>query len=417
MKNPPVHPLIDKIRQGASPDLNAIVSAFAGQLPLLTRLKDTPQDPEWHAEGDVHIHTSLVLGEMYALLERAQIKAEERLVLVLAAALHDIAKPLTTRTRFIEGRERITSPGHANKGRSYIAYKLLGLGVAPETARQVMALVGHHHDPKQLVKRDAPRSRYTRLARLAPLHQLYWLEQADLRGRMSKDLNEQLDTLELFGLIAKELGLWNTRDPYQDWRAFIEGKLESFPQATQNLVVANAIRDYEQGLIYTPEEALARSYRYRDAYASLVVTCGPSGAGKSSWVQKNYSHYELISLDQLRLELTGKREDQSMNGQVIQLARERLKDCFRNHRDVVWDATNLVRAQRNSVLQTGFDYGASVTLAVFHLPEMLIVQQNSEREHPVPVQVLGRQLGNLDFPYLDETHHTIYNSQGSFVVI
>jgi predicted kinase len=407
---PQLHPLLGQTLQGSTPSLNDFITAFAGLFDLLTRLKDTAQDAIWHAEGDVHLHTEMVLGHIYKLLnhEASHLGADKRLTLILGAVFHDIAKPITSRTEIRDGRERITSPGHADKGRSYIAYKLLELGLSPTLAREVMALVGHHHDPKKLVKKDRPASSYRELARLVDMELIYFLEQADLRGRICPDLEEQLEILELFKLYAEEAGAWKVTDPYAEWRTFLQTELSDLSEEARALVIANAIRDAEAGVIFTPHEAIARSYEYRDDFSNLVVTCAPSGSGKSTWIQKNLPDYKIVSLDDLREELSGKRADQSMNGQVLQAAREQLKAQLRKHENVVWDATSLLWMHRSVVLQLGFDYKALVTLAVFHLPESLIEQRNRQRTHAIPSQVVSRQLQNVDFPYITEAHQTLY---------
>jgi predicted kinase len=97
-----------------------------------------------------------------------------------------------------------------------------------------------------------------------------------------------------------------------------------------------------------------------------------------------------------------------MNGQVLQAAREQLKVHLRKRENVVWDATSLFRTHRSVVLQLGFDYDAFVKLVVFHLPESLIEQRNKGRPHSVSGNVLAKQLHNVDFPYLDEAHTTLY---------
>jgi predicted kinase len=340
--------------------------------------------------------------------EASHLDADKRLTLILGAVFHDIAKPISSKTELRDGRERITSPGHADKGRSYIAYKLLELGVSPTQAREVMALVGHHHDPKKLVKREGGAYRYKELARLVDLELVYFLEQADLRGRICPDLEEQLEILEIFKLYAEEAGAWKVTDPYAQWRAFLQTELDDLGEEARGLVTANAIRDAEAGTIFTPHEAVARSYNYREGFSTLVVTCAPSGSGKSTWIQKNLPDYSIVSLDDLREELTGKRANQSMNGQVLQAAREQLKARLRKHENVVWDATNLLWTHRSVVLQLGFDYRAFVKLAVFHLPESMIEQRNQQRTHAVPARVFSRQLQNVDFPYLTEAHETLY---------
>ncbi len=405
-----LHPLLEETLQGATPSLSDFIAAFAGTFALLTRLEDTPQDPIWHAEGNVRVHTEMVLAQTYKLLqnEANHVEATKRLTLILGALFHDIAKPICSKTELRNGRERVTSPGHADKGRSYIAYKLLELGISPVQAREVMALVGHHHDPKKLVKKDKPASSYKKLARLVDLELVYFLEQADLRGRVCPDLEEQLELLEMFKLYSEEAGAWKVADPYTEWRTFLQTELKNLNETTQQLVIANAIRDAEAGIIFTPHEAVARSYEYRNGFSTLVVTCAPSGSGKSTWIKKTLPDYNVVSLDDLREELSGKRANQSMNGQVLQAAREQLKTHLRKHENVIWDATSLLWTHRSVVLQLGFDYRAFVKLAVFHLPERLIEERNRHRADAIANNVLARQLQSVDFPYLTEAHQTLY---------
>jgi predicted kinase len=404
------HPLIENILRNSTPSLDEFIQAFKGIFDLLPRLKDTPQDSIWHGEGNVHIHTQMVLDEIYRLLENeaSHLDANQRLTLILGALFHDIAKPISTRADIQHGIERIISPGHADKGRSYIAYKLLELGISPSQAREVMALVGHHHDPKQLVTKDKPASSYRKLARLVDLELVYFLEKSDLRGRICPDLEEQIDILEFFKFYAEEANAWKVTDPYAEWRTFLHSELSDLNPQLRAFILADAIREAEAGIIFTPHEAISRSYEYRDGFSHLVITCAPSGSGKSTWIYKNLLDYHVVSLDDLREEISGQRANQNMNGQVLQAAREQLKGHLRQHKNVVWDATNLLWMHRSTVLTLGFDYRAFVTLAVFHLPESILVERNRQRSHAIPENVLARQLQNVDFPYITEAHQTLY---------
>lgn len=403
-----MHSILSDVMRGATPSLDEFIEAFGGTFDLLYELVNTEQDAEWHAEGNVHIHTEMVLAETYEQIARYgnDLAAERRLALVLAALLHDIAKPLVTRRVPRDGRERVVAPRHADRGRSYLAYKMLALGLPYEVLSMVLALVGHHHDPKFLVIKDKPAYEYRQLARLADLELLYYLEQADMRGRLSSDLAKQIEHIDLFRLFASEYGLWQ-RSPeriYEEWQAFIEEELADYPQRTRQLVLANAIRDAEAGQIFTPYEAIARSYAYRDAFAELIVLCGPSGAGKSSWVAKSLPDYHVVSLDEWRTQIAGKRSDQSKNGQVMQAAKEQLKGHLRRHEKVVWDATNIRRQYRNAIIQLGFNYHAFVTLVVFHVPPQQLFSRNRQRPHPVNDKVLQKQLRQIEWPYASEAH-------------
>lgn len=403
-----MHPLLRQIIGGATPSPDSLLDALAPTLPLLERLAETGQDAEWHAEGDVRIHTRRVLEETYALLAgpASHLSPERRLVLVLAALLHDIAKPLVTQVREVDERSRVVAPHHAERGRSYLAYRLPMLGLPYPLVREVMAVVGHHHDPKQWVRRDKPAHAYRHLARLADLELLYFLELADMRGRECADQARQVEYIELFRLFAEEYEVWGVpRDAlYTPWQAEIEALLPNHDAATHAWVLACAIRDAEAGEIFTPHEAVARCYPHLAAFPQLVVLCGPSGVGKSTWAASHLPDHELISLDALRDELAGDRSHQGLNGQVVQAAREALREHLRRRRRVVWDATNLRRVHRASVAQLGFDYHAHVTFAIFHSTEQACFRANDARDHAVPHDVLRAQLDHLEWPTAAEAH-------------
>lgn len=269
-----------------------------------------------------------------------------------------------------------------------------------------MALVGHHHDLGRTLNIGSERA-YRRLARQANLPLLYLLEVADIRGRIAADQGARLEDLELFRLGAEEYGMWGNPEPYREWREVIDGTLAAFPPEYRDLVREQGILDYEAGLIQTPEEAVARGYAARAGFPQLVVTCGPSGSGKSAWVAGHLPDYDVVSLDLLREELAGKRADQSVNGRVLQEAKERLKASLRAGRRVVWDATNTRRDFRGIPLRLGFDYGALTTLAVFQPPLSTVFERNPVRTHAVPAQVVASQVENAEFPYVTEAHRTV----------
>ncbi|MGK0291520.1 MAG: hypothetical protein ACI86H_002988, partial [bacterium] len=308
-----MEPFFQNILKGEEATLQAFIDQFGSYFPLLHQFKETIQDSEWHAEGDVFIHTQMVLEQIYLLFQQHSFSDEDKLSLFLGAVFHDIAKPLATKEHEIRGKIRIGAPNHADRGRSYLALKILNLDLPHIVINQALALVGHHHDPKTLILRDRGEKDYRKLARLADLRLLYFLEIADLKGRICSDSQSQLDYLELFRSYTEDYGLWGNSNPYQQWQTTIETQLNSFSLEVQQFVFANAVLEAENGTIFQVEEAIARSYQYRDSYSHFVIMCGPSGSGKSSWIQQNYPHYHLISLDLLRKELTGKLEDQSKN--------------------------------------------------------------------------------------------------------
>ena len=72
---------------GGPVDHQACLEAF----PVLALAKTTPQDPRYHAEGDVWTHTTMVLDELVAMPDYRAASRADRELLFLAALLHDVS--------------------------------------------------------------------------------------------------------------------------------------------------------------------------------------------------------------------------------------------------------------------------------------------------------------------------------------
>lgn len=387
----------------ATPSIDECVDALGHRFEWLYEFKRTPQDPEWHGEGDVHIHTGMVLHELYKLLEdkASYLQSWQRQALVLGALFHDIGKPRRTKAMEIKGVERIASPQHEAVGRSYLAFKLMALDLPFKVIWTVLGLVGEHHMPKRLVVKNETKGQYIALSRRANLELLYWLEVADMKGRICPDVSQQLTILDEFKMFAEEYGLWNNAYQLNDKLAPI---LKSETPSAQDYIYSYALRGLEQGKITTPEEALAIAYEHKNFHSRLIAVCGPSGIGKSSWISKNCKGFEIISLDGIRAEINGYRSNQKNKGQVIHLAKNRLKACLRAKKNVVWDATNLRSDFRKIIFDFGRDYHALVSLVVFLSPEQDITHGNKNREFAVPDNILRKQLDDFQFPLVNDAH-------------
>ncbi|QIJ86938.1 AAA family ATPase [Vibrio coralliilyticus OCN008] len=386
-----------------SPDFAECRSYLASHFPLLNEFENTEQDKEWHAEGNVAIHTDMVLQALYVLLSSraTHIQGAERQVLILSALLHDIAKPLTTRRKDIAGVERVVASRHEEIGASYLATRLMELPLAYKSVMKIMGLVGFHQVPKLLVVKNQGYSDYFRLSLNANLELLYWLEQADMKGRTCSDLDKQIDLLEQFRLFAEDYQLWGIEDPMDFHLRKIQ--LKSC-QSEQAFLDGYAIQQLSQGDISTVEQAIAKNYEPCQNYSHLYLMCGMSGSGKSTWIEKNLEGYDVISLDEIRKELNGKRYCQKNRGQVLQLAKTRLKKALANKRNVVWDATNIRKDFRNTICELGENYGALITMVVFQLKESSLRVNNRNRQYAVGDEVISSQLTKLEWPWPTESH-------------
>jgi tRNA nucleotidyltransferase (CCA-adding enzyme) len=152
--------------------------------PELVPLPQTPQEPDWHPEGDVWVHTLQAVDVAAGLLEG--LDRPRALTLMLATLCHDLGKPATT--RFEDGRLR--SKGHDEAGLPPTTELLDRWNVHTregyDVRAQVLALVLQHLKPYQLYD-DRERVTDGAIRRLAAKCEpvlLHRVASADCLGRL-----------------------------------------------------------------------------------------------------------------------------------------------------------------------------------------------------------------------------------------
>jgi len=149
--------------------------------PELETLFDCPQEYEWHPEGDVWVHTLMVLD---AAAELRTGDPDEDLILMLAALCHDLGKPLVTSD---EQDGRIRSPNHEPLGEGPTRSLLRRITREKRLVGDVVALVVHHLRPHSLHKGGAGPSAVRRLSTKVPIDRLVRHARADHYGRTTPD--------------------------------------------------------------------------------------------------------------------------------------------------------------------------------------------------------------------------------------
>lgn len=398
---------LNSLSEGHRPSFDECMSYLTEYFPLLLAFERTPQDSQWHAEGNVAIHTEMVLQQTYRLFdnEAQHLSGAKRRILILSALLHDIAKPITTREKKINGELRIVAPKHEEIGAAYLAMRLIRLPLSHCDILTILGLVGWHQQPKLLVVRDKDYADYFALSRNVDLELLYWLELADMRGRTCNDLPQQIDLLEKYKLFAKDYDLWSQTINCQKHLAELQVKADKRQQCYLDNVATYQLAHDE---IKTAPQAIAKNYEAGDNYSQLYVMCGVSGSGKSTWIANNLRDFTVISLDDIREQLNGRSDSQKNRGQVLQLAKQQLKTALANKINVVWDATNIRYDFRKIICDFGFSYSALVTMVVFQIEEKTLRRNNTNRQRNVDDQVIDSQLDKLQWPWPTEAHRIIY---------
>ena len=151
--------------------------------PEIADLIGCEQEPEWHPEGDVWVHTLLVVDE--AAARCADLPYPQRVALMLGAVCHDLGKPSTT--AFIAGRIRSRNHEEAGVQPTLALLDRLNLHSLDgyDVRGQVAGLVAHHLKPGMWHR--APDGvgdgAFRRLAKKVDLDLLARLAAADCQGR------------------------------------------------------------------------------------------------------------------------------------------------------------------------------------------------------------------------------------------
>lgn len=187
--------------------------------PELMKLKNTPQDPVFHPEGDVEIHTSQVMYMASRIAEREKLNNKEKAILIFSALLHDVAKPNVTKYEFSKkyNREIITSKGHEALSAEMVPEILSRIGVQEEIIEKIVPIVREHlaHAtisaiPGEKQKMSAFSKLVSRLNK-ASVYQLMLLMEADMKGR-NKKFEDNIDTINEFqSLLDKYKSIYGSK--------------------------------------------------------------------------------------------------------------------------------------------------------------------------------------------------------------
>jgi tRNA nucleotidyltransferase (CCA-adding enzyme) len=178
--------------------------------PEVAALRGTPQEPEWHPEGDVFAHTGFCLDALVGLEGWKSAEAPRRRMLSLAVLAHDFGKPATTVRAERRGALRWVSPGHEPAGGPLAAAFLRRIGAPLELDEPVAALVVNHLLHHRGRDSGFTPSHIRRLARkLAPatIEDLALVMHSDALGRPPKDASDSEPLIGQLRSDARELAL------------------------------------------------------------------------------------------------------------------------------------------------------------------------------------------------------------------
>jgi len=235
-------------------DLGVVAKLF----PELQALAGCPQEPEWHPEGDVWVHTLQVIDQARTRIE--DLGRPAQIAVMLGAVAHDLGKPATT--ALIDGR--IRSMDHEEQGVAPAAAFLDRLNVRTidgyDVRKQVLGVTAQHLKPGSWykVRDEVGDGAFRRLAHKVDLELLARLAKSDCEGR--KPGRFDCTAMDWFLERARALGVEHRPPaPILLGRHLLELGLEPGPRVGEILKIV-----YEQQLdnqVRTLEEAIESARR------------------------------------------------------------------------------------------------------------------------------------------------------------
>lgn len=352
-------------------DKRSILELF----PVVSSYAGAAQHPGHHAEGDVAIHTWMVLDALANNHEFRGLTADVRAVMFAACLLHDVAKPLTTAD---DGDGKITARGHSARGAMLSRRLLWDLGVPFAQRELICGLVRFHQAPFFLLEESdhAAERRALRIAEACRCDWLRLLAWADATGRRCSDQQRLLDNVALFGELTAELGVGSSPFAFDD--------------------------DHSRFRYFRDERRTRHDAAFDDTRAQVTVLVGFPAAGKDHWCAANAGGAEVVSLDAIRA--THGMSHEGSQSRVTDLAYQQMKSALRARRSVVWNATNLVRDLRSQIVDVADAYHARVRMVVVEASPEALRDRNRSRTRPVPEAVFVRMASRWDVPDRSEAH-------------
>lgn len=338
---------------------------------IIYSLKEIKQNPRYHKEGDVFVHTKNVCNEIIKMKEWQQLSFNEKIILYMAALFHDIGKITCTK---IENNE-IVSPKHAVRGSKAfreICYKEYEkkLNISFEIREHIASLIKYHGLPLVFLEKDSIDYELIKTSECLNMKLLYMLSKGDVLGRECDDKELILNKADYFKEYSIEIGCFY-----------------------EKIKFANKYTRYkyfkDNSIWYKDEVFDITSFK-------VIMMCGIPLAGKDTYIKENFNEMEVISLDDIREELNISPRENS--GKVANIAKEKAKEYLRKKKPFIWNATNLVAETRKKLIDLFSSYGARVEIIYVEAPYEELLRRNQIRERTVPEKVLNRMIHKFDFP-------------------
>ncbi|MEZ4827376.1 MAG: AAA family ATPase [Bacteroidia bacterium] len=346
------------------------------EFTCISQLRGVPQDQEWHAEGDVWVHTRMVAEALAGLAEWQEMPREVRENIFLSALFHDVGKYFCTTT----DNGRIIAPHHARRGEFIVRellYKGLPLHLPFHRRETVCKLVRLHGVPLWSLNEAS----LIRASMTTNLKHLALLAGADVLGRVCPDQKQLLEKVSFFRLFAQEQNCYESPYPFAS------------PHSK---------------FVWFHRKGNAPAYEpFDDTWGEVILMSGLPGAGKDTWIQNHGNGLPVVSLDDIRVKM--KIKPTETQGAVVQAGKEMARQWLRKKQPFIWNATNITSHTRSGLISLFTDYKARVKIVYAEAGYSQLMHRNSQREAALPPEVIEKMISKLEIPAPEEAHEVVYS--------
>lgn len=357
------------------------------KIPEFKILQETHQNPKWHQEDLVSIHTNNVVNEIYKLVPytdkdmiMSDMRHQRRLVMVAAALFHDIGKGATT--KWSEEKNTWESKRHAPVGEQITRRLLWDEDFF--IREKICSLVRNHMKPLYVYDSEKPvRDTIFLAEEPVSIEDLTILKTAVCLGAIQTEEDGWRDKLEYLRQIATEYDcLYNKYEFANEYSrfTFFHNQTMAYPIELYN---PNNTEDF-----------------------TVYFMIGLPGAGKDTYIKNNFPELPTVCRDEIRTEIGIKGEkpmgNKKQEDEVTRIQNERILDYARKHQSFIINATNLKRMYRDGFKGMLEPYNARIEYIYVEAPKF---NSNLERRNgTIPQDVIKKMREYFEFPRPNEAY-------------
>lgn len=354
------------------------------KIPEFKKLQETEQNPQWHGEGNVGIHTKMVYQAMDKLVPLTNDNKKHRLALVCAALFHDIGKGETT--IWDKDKDAWSSPKHAIVGEKMTRRLLWDEDFS--IREEICELVRNHMKPYYFSESETPVRDIIRMSHSCKsIKNLLLLKEADCTGSIMKEYDGWKDKLEYMKNFAIEHKCFE--EPYKFFNK--HSKYKFFNDSTMEY----------------PTEL------YDDTEFIVYIMVGLPGSGKDTYINKYYSSIPMLCRDNIRTEIGLKGEKPMGNkkeeDEVSRLFNERLLEYGRKKQSFIINNTNLRKLYRTGYQGMLKPYNTKFIYIYVEAPDLETTLER--RKGTIPKDVIIKMRDSFEFPTVMECYDLIIATQ------